>query len=223
MMNAGSCTHHYRITLLDGMMKGLSHAAGTARVYTNHCLRATSVVHMKQNDAEDRKIGAYAGHGFHDQEPSRGLTVSASTTGGCIKDAVQVAAIQHYVSKLHPDLDRLFQRARAPAGMLASENDECWFMHSPLSHNLLDGMMKGLSHAAGTARVYTNHCLRATSGVHMKQNDAEDRKIGAYAGHGFHDQEPSRGTDSVCIDDWRLHQGRCASGCYPALREQASP
>ena len=72
-----------------------------------------------------------------------GLIGSASTTAGCIKDAVQVAAMRRYVSMLHPDLDRLFQRARAPAGMLVSENDECWFMRSPLSHNLLDGMMKG--------------------------------------------------------------------------------
>ena len=112
-----------------------------------------------------------------------GLTGSASTTAGCIKDAVQVAAIQRYVSKLHPDLDRLFQRARAPAGMLVSENDECWFMRLPLSHNLLDGMMKGLSHAAGTSRDYTNHYLRVTSVVHMKQNGAEDRKICAVTGH----------------------------------------
>ena len=88
-----------------------------------------------------------------------------------------MAAIQLYVSKLHPDFDRLFQRARAPAGMLVGENDECWFMHSPLSHNLLDGMMKGLSHAAGTSRAHTNYCLMATVVVHMKQDGAEGRKI----------------------------------------------
>ena len=78
------------------------------------------------------------------------LTGCASTTADCIKDAVQVDAMRRYVSNLHPDLDRLFQHARAPAGMMVSENDECWFMRSPLSHNLLDGMIKGLSHAAGT-------------------------------------------------------------------------
>ena len=87
------------------------------------------------------------------------------------------------MSKLHSDIDRLFQRARAPAGMLVSENDECWFIHSSLSHNLLDGMMEGLSHAAGTSRVYTNHCLRTTSVVHIKQNGAEDRKIYAVTDH----------------------------------------
>ena len=112
-----------------------------------------------------------------------GLTGSASTTAGCIKDAVQVAAMRRYVSKLHSDIDRLFQRARALAGMLVSENDECWFMHSPLSHNLLDGMVEGLPHAAGTSGVYTNHCHRTTSVVHIKQNGAEDRKICAVTGH----------------------------------------
>ena len=102
-----------------------------------------------------------------------GLTWSASTTAGYIKDAVQVAAIQRYVSKLHPNLDRLFQRTRAPVGMLVSENDECWFVRSPLSHNVLDGMMEGLSHAASASCIYTNHCLRATSVVHIKQNGTE--------------------------------------------------
>ena len=96
---------------------------------------------------------------------------------------MQVAAMRRYVSKLHPDLDRLFQCPRAPAGMLVGEIDECWFIHSPLSHNLLDGMMKGLSHAAGTSRVYTNHCHRTTSVVQIKQNGAEDRKICAVTGH----------------------------------------
>ena len=96
---------------------------------------------------------------------------------------MQVAAIQLYVSKLHPDLYRLFQRTRAPAGMLVSENDECWFMRSPLSHNLLDGMMKDLSHAAGTSRAHTNYCLMATIVVHMKQDGAEGRTTCAVTGH----------------------------------------
>ena len=113
----------------------------------------------------------------------RGLTGFASTTADCIMDAVQVDAMRRYVSKLHPDLDRLFQCPRAPAGMLVGEIDECWFIHSPLPHNLLDGMMKGLSHAAGTSRVYINHCHRTTSVVHIKQNGAEDRKICAVTGH----------------------------------------
>lgn len=67
--------------------------------------------------------------------------------------------------------------------MLVGESDGCWFMRSPLSHNLLDSMMKSLSDAACLSRAYTNHCLRATSIVHTKRNGAEDRKICAVTGH----------------------------------------
>ena len=133
-------------------------------VSSHFCLRGGEVqCKLKKQDLLFESGRLTLATDFMTKNHRGGLTGSASTTAGCIKDAVQVAAIQRYVSKLHTDLDRLFQRARAHAGMLVSENDECWFMRSPLSHNLLDGMMKGLSHAAGTSRAYTNHCLTGPS------------------------------------------------------------
>ena len=43
-------------------MKNLSEAAKLSSVYTNHCVRVTSIVNMKEAGAEDRKIYAISGH-----------------------------------------------------------------------------------------------------------------------------------------------------------------
>ena len=43
-------------------MKDVSRAAGLSLVYTNHCVRVTSIVNMKAGGAEDRKICAVSGH-----------------------------------------------------------------------------------------------------------------------------------------------------------------
>eukprot|EP00117_Sycon_ciliatum_P013121 scpid80414/ scgid13915/ len=56
-------------------------------------------------------------------------------------------------------------------------------MNSPLSHNILSGMMKRLSDVAGLLEMYTNHCLRVTSITLMKKAGLEDRKIMAVSGH----------------------------------------
>ena len=47
---------------LDSMMKMISEAAGLSYSYTNHCLRATSITHMKRCGIEDRKICTVTGH-----------------------------------------------------------------------------------------------------------------------------------------------------------------
>ena len=60
---------------------------------------------------------------------------------------------------------------------------------------------------------------RRGSSVQTEEARSAIREWEVYAGHGFHGQEPSQGTDRVCIDDCRLHQGRCASGCYASLCE----
>ena len=153
-------------------------------ISTHFCLRGGEIqCKLKKQDLifQDDRISLATD--FMTKNHRGGLKGTASTTAGCIKDPVQVAAIRRFMTKLNPDIDRLFQRARAPAGMLVCEADECWFIRSPLSHNILDGMMKALSCTASLSRVYTNHCLRATSIVHMKKNGFEDRKICAVTGH----------------------------------------
>ena len=90
---------------------------------------------------------------------------------------------QKYLSVLHPKCDRLFQRAKTSPGMHLSLDTACWFMCSPLSHNILSGMMVRLSEAAHLSKAYTNHCLRVTSVTLMKKAGLEDRKIMAESGH----------------------------------------
>ena len=43
-------------------MKNISEAAKLSVMYTNHCVRVTSIVNMKAGGAEDRKICAVSGH-----------------------------------------------------------------------------------------------------------------------------------------------------------------
>ena len=90
---------------------------------------------------------------------------------------------QFYLDKLNPDIDRFFQRAKVGVGCLMSRDDAHWYMKSPLSHNLLGGMMKLISESAKLSKPYTNHCLRATAVVHLKEAGVEDRTICEISGH----------------------------------------
>ena len=111
-----------------------------------------------------------------------GVAGSSSETKGAITKPEMVATFERYISKLHPELDRLFQRAKYGEGVL-KEDSPVWFMNQPLGHNTLAKMMKNLSEAAKLSSVYTNHCVRVTSIVNMKEAGAEDRKICAISGH----------------------------------------
>eukprot|EP00117_Sycon_ciliatum_P036145 scpid85977/ scgid27256/ len=99
---------------------------------------------------------------------------------GVIRDEFQLSAIKRYLSKLHPDENRLFQRALS-GEMSAAAN--CWFMKMPLSHNILSGMMKRLSSDALLSMQYTNHCVRATSITNMKKCGVDDWRICSVSGH----------------------------------------
>ena len=93
-----------------------------------------------------------------------------------------MSAIKLYLQRLHPDVDRLFQRARAGRGVLASAEQFCWFVRQALSHNVLSSMMRNLSENAGLSMPYTNHCVRATSIVHMREAGIQDRQIASVTG-----------------------------------------
>ena len=117
------------------------------------------------------------------KEPSRSVSGSSHVSAGVICDDVQITAIKLYLSKLHPLVDSLFQRPKAPAGSCVSPDDPVWFMKLPLSHNLLGLMMKSLSSPAKLSNSYTCHCLPATTVVHLKAAGVEDRTICDISGH----------------------------------------
>ena len=100
-----------------------------------------------------------------------GLNGRSFESKGCIDDPQQVLGIKLYLQRLHLDVNRLFQRARAGRGELASAEQSCWFVRQALSHNVLSSMMRNLSENAGLSMPYTNHCVHehalCTSTVHV--------------------------------------------------------
>ena len=156
---------------------------------THFCLRGGEVqAKLTKSDlvfsAPDGKERVTIGTDFMSKNHTGGLKGSSFTSIGCVEDDVQISVLKNYLSKLHPDCDRLFQRAVTDVGMtLEKSTHSTWFWNSPLSHNLMSGMMRRLSDAATLSQSYTNHCLRATSITLMKQAGLEDRKIMAVSGH----------------------------------------
>ena len=55
-------------------------------------------------------------------------------TVGRVNDVQQVAAIRLLLQKLHPEVDRVFQRAKAGE---VKAGDKTWFNRQALGHNLL--------------------------------------------------------------------------------------
>ena len=122
---------------------------------------------------------------FMSKNHQGGLIGSNHVSVGCIQDPIQVEALDLYLSKLHPSLDRFFQRAKVPPGTTLndSHSHSHWYVNSPISHNLLNQFMKRISEQAHLSTLYTNHCLRATTIVHLKEAGVEDRKICEISGH----------------------------------------
>ena len=103
-----------------------------------------------------------------------GLDGSAFSSAGVIRDKMQVSAIQRYLSHLHPDCDRLFQRAVSGGTYPMAEGNAVSYIKCPLSHNILGRTMGNISVACGI-RKYTNHCLYATAIVRMAETRTKRR------------------------------------------------
>ena len=101
-------------------------------------------------------------------------------TCGRSQDPRQVQALKKLLSKLHPQVDRLFQRAlQGPQ----ADTKETWFMRCPLGHTVLREMLVRISKAADLSQRYTNHCLRATSITILKTTGFDDRAVCQLTGH----------------------------------------
>lgn len=83
-----------------------------------------------------------------------------------------------YISALHPDCNAFFQR---PKRILTPEAT-VWYDNSPIGRNTLGDKMKQLSTEAGLSRIYTNHCLRATS-ITILNDCYEARHVMTVSGH----------------------------------------
>ena len=83
-----------------------------------------------------------------------------------------------YKSVLHPALHCLWQRPKATAPA-----EGPWYMNSPVGVNLLGNKMKEISKAAGCSKIYTNHCLRATTVTVLDRAGFANRDIMSVTGH----------------------------------------
>ena len=57
-----------------------------------------------------------------------------------------------YLSKLHPENEALWQRP-----LNGFIEDEPWYLHQPLSHNMLNTLMKTISKSAHLSQQYINY------------------------------------------------------------------
>ena len=155
------------------------------QVTTHFGLRAAEVqTQLKKDDISFQNDGngtpfVTLSRDFQSKNAQGGLKGREFTTVGRIYDEQQIAALKLLLEKAHPEIDRLFQRARIPV----SSQEDVWFMKCPLGHNIMRDMLPRISSAAGLSRRYTNHCLRATVVTKLKKAGLEDRKICRVTGH----------------------------------------
>jgi len=153
---------------------------------TLHCaLRSSEVqVALKKEDIvfdTDGEGGAYATirRDFLSKNCRGGVDGREFETCGRIQEPRQVEALKKMITKLNPNVDRLFQRAL----MKVTNDDSIWYMRSPLGRNVLGDMLSRLSKTAGLSRRYTNHCLRSTAITMLKKAGVDDRAVCRVTGH----------------------------------------
>jgi len=117
---------------------------------------------------------------FMSKNARGGINGREFSSDGRIYNTMQVEAFKLLISKCHPEIDRLFQRAKVGKQL---PQQPVWYMKSPLGHNILRDMMPRLSTSACLSRRYTNHCLHATVVTKLKEAGVEDRKICRITGH----------------------------------------
>ena len=94
-------------------------------------------------------------------------------------DIDPVACFELYRSKLNPNLDALWQKPKAKI----TGREDFWFENVPVGCDALNDFMKKLSKKAELSKVYTNHCIRATTVTKLNEQGFEARDIMATTGH----------------------------------------
>ena len=84
-----------------------------------------------------------------------------------------------YKTKLHPELDSLWQRPKK----FVKNSDKTWFDKAPIGRDPLNNAMKQLSKNAKLSQEYKNHSIRATVVTNLDTKGFEARHIMATTGH----------------------------------------
>ena len=90
-----------------------------------------------------------------------------------------VKLFELYISKLHPEVDYLWQRPKQKI----VEPSGPWYDASPVGRDPLNSAMKNISESAKLSQIYTNHCIRATVVTKLNEKGFEARDIMATTGH----------------------------------------
>jgi hypothetical protein len=105
---------------------------------------------------------------------SEGVVVE---TGG--PDDCPIGFVKEYLKHTHPLCDFLWQR---PLQQYRPTDDK-WFGNSKLGHNTMTAMMKNISKFLFLSKLYTNHCVRATTAITILGKSFQDNDIAAVSGH----------------------------------------
>ncbi|XP_046348116.2 uncharacterized protein LOC124128709 isoform X2 [Haliotis rufescens] len=89
-----------------------------------------------------------------------------------------VAAFRKYCSKLNPQNSAFFQQPRKHA----QELENVWYTLKAVGHNTLSQMMKGISTEYKLSKIYTNHCVRATTLTLLSHAGVDSRVIETMTG-----------------------------------------
>ena len=88
-----------------------------------------------------------------------------------------VQLLRNYLARLNDQSDAFFQRpARKPT-------HNHWFDNMPLGKQTLGNMLKNICKTVGLEKIYTNHCLRATTAVALARKGVERSAIKHVTGH----------------------------------------
>ena len=86
-------------------------------------------------------------------------------------------SLELYLDKLHPNSNAFFQQARP------GQQDEIWYNGRPVGTNTLAKFMPQISSQAKLSRIYTNHCIRATSITCLSASGVDATDIIGLTGH----------------------------------------
>ncbi|XP_061190187.1 uncharacterized protein LOC133198049 [Saccostrea echinata] len=90
-----------------------------------------------------------------------------------------VLSFKKYIGKLHPENPNFLQ----PPKKKKCEEKESWYENVAVGKNTLYSFMTNLSKEANLSKIYTNHCIRATSITTLDHEGMEARNIMRLSGH----------------------------------------
>ena len=88
-----------------------------------------------------------------------------------------VESFEAYMSHLHPEEPSFFTKS------LKKKDKDIWFGKQKMGKNKVGNMMKQISKEACLSKIYTNHCLRATTATILARSGVQDRDIAMVTGH----------------------------------------